>query len=242
MSLFVLLAAAAAGAAPVDPDPSWQCTARHYASLVSPSGTSAKWPVLKALPSHLRNKTAILLTTSGAYPGGRAHAMYIDAKAGNAYIEQSTGSVESAVFFGPLPKVACADPAATDIIDLAHFFMDTFAEDVNSGDRKALANRYSRRGTIFIGGESKEELGFDRLSREYATSWKPPATFRWQNLAFEKLGEQAILVTGGIARSDKAGSETSSQSYAVLLVKEDGELRIRMESGASPIRPRLGRR
>jgi len=242
MSLLVLLAAAAAGAAAVDPDPAWTCTARHYSSFVSPSGTSANWPVLKALPSHLRKKRAMLLNTPGGFAGGHAHVMYVDTKAGNAYIEQSAGTVDSVVIFGPLPKIACADPAATGILDLAHFFMDTYAEDVTSGDRKALADRYSRRGTIFIGGEWKEELTFDKLSSEYASSWKPPVTFRWQGLAFEKLGEQAVLVTGGVARSDKPGAETISHSYAALLVKEDGVLRIRMESGTSPVRPQLSRR
>ena len=242
MSLLILLAAAAIGSAPTDPDPAWRCTARHYGSFVSPSGTTAKWPVLKALPEHLRNKRSMLLNTSGAYAGGKAHVMYVDTKSGNAYIEQSAGTVDSVVFFGPLPKIACADPAATDILDLAHFFMDTYAEDVTAGDRKALVNRYSRRGTIFIGGEWKEELTFDKLSSEYAKSWKPPVTFRWQGLAYEKLGEQSVMVTGGVARSDQAGAETTSHSYAALLVKEDGELRIRMESGAPPARPQLSRR
>ncbi|KRB83255.1 hypothetical protein [Duganella sp. Root198D2] len=242
MNLFVLLAAAAVGAAPVDPDPAWRCTAQHYGAFVSPSGTAAKWPVLKALPGHLRNKRSMLLNTSGAYAGGKSHVMYVDTKAGKAYVEQSAGTPDSIVIFGPLAKVACADPAATDILDLAHFFMDTYADDVAAGDRKALANRYSRRGTIFIGGEWKEELTFDKLSSEYAKSWKPPATFRWQGLAYEKLGDQSVMVTGGVARSDQAGAETTSHSYAVLLVKEDGELRIRMESGAPPARPQLSRR
>lgn len=242
MSLLVLLAAAAAGSAPVDPDPAWRCTAQHYGAFVSPSGTAAKWPVLKALPERLRKKRSMLLNTAGAYAGGKSHVMYVDVKAGSAYVEQSAGTLDSIVIFGPLPKIACADPAATDILDLAHFFMDTYAEDLTAGDRKALANRYSRRGTIFIGGEWKEEIGFDKLSNEYAKSWKPPVTFRWQGLAFEKLGDQSVMVTGGVARSDQAGLETTSHSYAVLLVKEDGELRIRMESGAPPARPQLSRR
>ncbi len=241
MSLLVLLAAAAVASAPADPDPAWRCTAKHYGAFVSPSGSSAKWPVLKALPEHLRNKRSMLLNTSGAYAGGKSHVMYADTKSGTAYIEQSAGTLDSVVFFGPLPKIACVDPAATDILDLAHFFMDTYAEDVTAGDRKALVNRYSRRGTIFIGGEWKEELTFDKLSSEYAKGWKPPVTFRWQGLAFEKLGDQSVMVTGGVARSDQAGAETTSHSYAALLVKEDGELRIRMESGASPVRPQLSR-
>ena len=245
MSLLVLLTAAAVGAADVadaDPDPAWLCTGKHYGAFLSPSGTSAAWPVLKSLPAHLRGKRPILLTTSGAYAGGKSHVMYVDGKTGLAYIEQSAGTVDSIVIFGPLPKIPCSDPASTGILDLAQFFMNSYADDVNSGDRKALANRYSRRGTIFIGGEWKEEIAFDKLSREFATSWKPPIDLHWQGLAFEKLGDQAVMVTGGIARRDKPGSEWTSQSYAVLLVKEDGVLRIRMESGASPAKPELSRR
>ncbi|HEY0586775.1 MAG TPA: hypothetical protein VGD52_11620 [Pseudoduganella sp.] len=242
MSVLVLLAAAAVGSAPVDPDPAWRCALAHYGVFVSPSGASADWPVVKALPVHLRNKRSIAMNSPGAYAGGRTHVMYVDPMAGKAYIEQSAGTLDSVVVFGPLPRIACADPSATDILDLAHFFMNTYAEDVSEGDRKALANRYSRRGTIFIGGEWKEEISFDKLSREYAKSWKPPVTFRWQGLAYEKLGDQAVLVTGGVARGDKAGTETTSHSYAVLLVKEEGVLRIRMESGAPPVRPQLSRR
>lgn len=235
-------ARAADGSAPVDPDPAWRCTLAHYGAFVSPSGTSAKWPVAKELPAHLRNKRSMLMNTPGVYPGGRAHVMYVDARAGNAYIGQSAGTTDSVVLFGPLPRIACADPSATDILDLAHYFMNTYAEDVTDGDRKALANRYSRRGTIFIGGEWKEEISFDKLSIEYAKTWKAPLTFRWQGLAYEKLSDQSVLVTGGVARSDKPDTETTSHSYAVLLVKEDGVLRIRMESGAPPARPQLSRR
>ena len=244
MSYLVLLAAAAVGAtgADIDPDPAWLCTAKHYGAFVSPSGTSATWPVLKSLPEHLRGRRPILLATSGAYAGGKSHVMYVDSKTSEAYIEQAAGTLDSVVIFGPLPKFACSDPAATGILDLAQFFMNSYADDVSAGERKALANRYSRRGTIFIGGEWKEEVAFDKLSREYATSWKPPVTFRWQGLAFEKLGEEAVMITGGVARGDKAGAETFSHSYAVLLIKEDGVLRIRMESGASPVRPQLSKR
>ena len=230
--LAVVAAAAAAAAASADPDPAWRCTAMHYGAQVSPSGTTAKWPVLKALPEHMRGKKAMLLATSGPIAGGRAHVMYVDRKAGNAYIEQSAGTQASVVIFGPLPKVACKDPSTTSILDRAHFFMDTYAEDLAAGDRKAVAGRYSRQGAIFIGGEYKELLSFERLSTHYATAWKPPATFRWQNLGFEQLGEQAVMVTGGFARSDEAGAEPVSRSYAVILVMEDGELRIRMEDNA----------
>jgi len=246
MKVLAMLAAVAASAsaiaAEIDPDPAWRCTAKHYGAFLSPSGSSAKWPVLKSLPEHLRGKRSMLLTTSGAFAGGKAHVMYVDAKSANVYIEQSAGTPDTVVIFGPLPRIACADPTTTDILDLAHFFMDTYADDLTAGDRKALANRYSRRGAIFIGGELKEEVPFDKLSGEFAASWKPPVTFRWQGLAFEKLGDQAVMITGGVARSDKAGAETFSHSYAVLLVKEDGVLRIRMESGAPPVRPQLSKR
>jgi hypothetical protein len=229
VALMPVQAIAADPAASVDPDPAWRCTAAHYASFVSPSGTTAKWPVAKALPPHLRNKRFKLLATSGPVSGGRSHVMYVDRKARDVYIAQAAGTLASVVVFGPLPKIACKDPSETTILDLAHFFMDTYAEDVAAGERQAISNRYSRQGAIFIGGEYKELLSFEQLSNLYATAWKPPASFRWQDLGFEKLGEQTVLVTGGIAQSDKPGAEPISRSYAVILIMEDGELRIRME-------------
>jgi hypothetical protein len=226
----------AAAAAPVDPDPAWRCTGAHYAGFVSPSGTAAQWPVAKALPTHLRNKRTVLLNSPGAVAGGRSHVMYVDRKAGHAYIEQAAGTLASVVVFGPLPKVACKDPSETTILDLAHFFMDTYAEDVLAGDRNAVSNRYSRQGAIFVGGEYKELLSFESVASRYAAAWKPPASFRWQDLGFEKLGEQTVLVTGGIAQSDTPGAATVSRSYAAVLVMEDGELRIRMEDRIPPFK------
>ncbi len=224
----------AVGSAPADPDPAWRCTGAHYAQFVSPSGTTATWPVAKALPAQLRNRKSQLLSTPGALPGGRAHVMYVDRKAGKAYIEQSAGTPGTVMVFGPLPKIACKDPSSTTVLDLAHFFMDTYAEDIADGDRQAIARRYSRQGATFIGGEYKEQLSFETLSSRYAKAWKPPASFRWQDLGFEKLSEQSVMVTGGIAQSDKPGKEPVSRSYAAILVMEDGELRIRMEDRAPP--------
>jgi len=105
-----LLIAAAAGAAPAEPDPIWRCTATHYGTFVSPSGSRANWPTVPKLPEHLRATRHMLLSTPGILPGGRAHMMYIDTAAKVVYILQTSGPPDSEVVFGPLPAVPCPAP------------------------------------------------------------------------------------------------------------------------------------
>ena len=105
-----LLLAMAMTTAPADAQPIWHCTAEHYRTFVSPSGTTANWPLVAALPKQLADQRAMLLSTPGMLPGGMAYTMYVDAHAGKVYILQSGGTPNKQVVFGPLPSVAC--PAA----------------------------------------------------------------------------------------------------------------------------------
>ncbi len=109
MSISLLLAAAL-GAAPAEPDPLWRCTAAHYGSFVSPSGSRAPWPTVPKLPEHLRETRHFTLNSPGMVPGGRAHMMYVDQAARVVYIVQTSGPEETEVVFGPLPPVPCPEP------------------------------------------------------------------------------------------------------------------------------------
>ena len=106
-----LLLAAAASAAPSHPEPIWRCTAQHYSAQVSPSGTTAKWPVVAALPKQLRDEPTMLLASPGMVPGGQAHVMVVDAAANKVYIVQSGGTPNAQKVFGPLPAVDCTPGA-----------------------------------------------------------------------------------------------------------------------------------
>lgn len=110
----LLLLAAAATADPSLSQPIWRCTAQHYSAFVSPSGTTAKWPVVRELPKHLKDQSTMLLTTSGAFPGGKAHVMYVDLRASKVYVYQTAGTPGTEVVFGPLPPVACPAVPADD--------------------------------------------------------------------------------------------------------------------------------
>lgn len=102
-----LLLAAALGAAPVEPEPIWRCTAAHYSGFVSPSGTRAQWPTVPKLPAELRDTRHYTLNSPGMVPGGRAHMMYVDKAANVVYILQTSGGPDSEVVYGPLPPVEC---------------------------------------------------------------------------------------------------------------------------------------
>ena len=118
---------------------------------------------------------------------------------------------------------------AADLVARAQGFMQAYARDLAAGDRQAVARRYARRGAIFMSGGRKEELSFAQLAQDYASRWTPPASFQWQSLAYELVGEQSVLVTGGFSWATRAGAEPVAYGYAALLVVEDGELRIRLE-------------
>jgi hypothetical protein len=110
----LLFLAAAASVDPALSQPIWRCTAQHYSAFVSPSGTTAKWPVVRQLPKHLKDQSTMLLATSGALPGGKAHVMYIDPHAAKVYVLQTAGTPGTEVIFGPLPPVACPPAPADD--------------------------------------------------------------------------------------------------------------------------------
>jgi len=118
---------------------------------------------------------------------------------------------------------------AGDIAAQAANFMDAYAQDLVAGNRNAITNRYSRRGAIFLSGGKKEDVSFSQLADDYATAWKQPSSFQWQQLAYEPLGEQAILVTGGFLWAAKPNADPIAFTYAAILVVEAGELRIRFE-------------
>ena len=134
---------------------------------------------------------------------------------------------------------AAAEPARSasvgeaPVVTEARAFMADYARDLSAGDRAAVARRYDRRGAWRMGhGEKGYDLWVE-IARQYRENWPPPKSFAWRELSYEPLGPDAVVVLGlfdwGVSDEKSGGTKLLTYSYTGLLVRQDGELRIRME-------------
>ena len=130
---------------------------------------------------------------------------------------------------GGAPAAREAAPAEAPIVAEARAFMESYAVDLRSGDRAAIAARYDRRGAYRLGGGRKHHDSHAAIVANYATQWAPPAAFEWRDLSFEPAGPDAVIVAGTFLWTVKAGDAPLVYSYTGLLVRQDGVLRIRLE-------------
>lgn len=110
----------------------------------------------------------------------------------------------------------------------ARAFMDAYARDLRSGAREAIVARYDHRGSYRVGGGEKTLEPLDSIRAVYTGRWQPPAAFEWRDLSYEVLGDDAVMVVGRFEWTDRQG-RTFPYSYTGLLVRQDGEWRIRLE-------------
>ena len=110
----------------------------------------------------------------------------------------------------------------------AREFMSGYAEDLRHGRRQAIVERYDRRGAYRVGEGEKNLESWDLIRAAYMTQWTPPASFAWRDLSYEPVGNDAVIVIG-LFDWGLADGRRLAFSYTGLLVRQDGELRIRLE-------------
>ena len=111
----------------------------------------------------------------------------------------------------------------------AEAFMAAYARDLLAGNRAAIAARYDRRGAWRVGGGQKSFDRWPDIRDFYAgPDWSPPASFAWDDLSYEVIGPDAVVVAG-LFRWGIGGGRTIILSYTALLVRQGRELRIRLE-------------
>ena len=126
------------------------------------------------------------------------------------------------------PTPAAADTGA--VAAEAQAFMDAYARDLRSGDRAAIAARYYRGGAWFVGNGEKSFHTNAEIEAIYTgAQWSPPASFGWRDLSFEPLGPDAIVVVGLFDWGTGESEAPITVSYTGLLLRQGGELRIRLE-------------
>jgi len=139
----------------------------------------------------------------------------------------------------PAPHVNPApqpSPGAAALVIEAQAFMAAYANDLRAGERARIADRYDPRGAWFVGQGRKELVPPDSIRAMYQGSgWHPPVSFEWQDLSYEAVGPDAVVVAGRFLWGVSAERRLPF-SYTALLLRQDGRLRIRLEdeSGAPP--------
>ncbi len=133
----------------------------------------------------------------------------------------------------PMSVAARAEePAAAEEVPIvieARTFMAGYADDLIAGDRGAIVNRYDRTGSWRVGQGEKSFEVWDEVHRTYAEEWERPATFAWRDLSYEPLGPDAIVVVGLFDWGFGDSGPDITLSYTALLIRQEGELRIRLE-------------
>jgi hypothetical protein len=125
------------------------------------------------------------------------------------------------------------------VVTEARAFMASYAEALQSGDRAGIAGRYDRTGAYSLGNGRKSFESHARIVAQYAgAEWQPPWRFEWQDLSYEPIGRDAVVVAGRFAWTPREGAEPFIYSYTSLLRRQDGVLRIRLEDESTrPPRP-----
>lgn len=117
-----------------------------------------------------------------------------------------------------------------EVIEEARAFMESYARDLLTGDRAAIAARYDRTGAYRMGNGQKEFDPYEAIVAIYqGPAWSPPAAFEWRDLSFEVLGPDAVVVAGRFHWSLPGVATPILMSYTGLFRRQDGVLRIRLE-------------
>lgn len=119
----------------------------------------------------------------------------------------------------------------------ARAFMRSYGAELRAGDRAAIARRYHRGGAWRVGNGEKSFDSWAEIEAFYVGGrWTPLAGFKWRDLSYEPLGADAVVVVG-LFRWNPQRRAPVTVSYTGLLVRQDGELRIRLEDeSAAPAR------
>ena len=125
-------------------------------------------------------------------------------------------------------KTSAVDTVA--LLDEARTFMESYARDLRTGDRAAIAARYDRAGVFRVGMGQKSLQSRAQIAAEYAAStWHPPTSFAWRDISYEVLGPEAVLVVGQFDWGLQPPQPAIRFSYTAVLRRREGGLRIRLE-------------
>jgi hypothetical protein len=127
----------------------------------------------------------------------------------------------------PRPETTDGPPA--DLVASAGRFFDAYGEAVREGRTEALANFYAPSGAVRVLDGQRKRLTRSALDSMYRSGWQAPAFFAWENLEYDSLDTEQVLVTGFFRWQARGAPDTSRYTYAALLQAVDSGLVIRFE-------------
>lgn len=126
------------------------------------------------------------------------------------------------------PAVSPQAEAEPAITREARSMMEAYAAALRAGDRAAIAGLYDRGGAwLFWEGNGGFQT-HEAITRLYLEQWQAPAAFAWRDLVFIPTGADSITV-GGAFDWTSPGEAPQPAFYHGQLVRQDGQLRIRIE-------------
>lgn len=125
-----------------------------------------------------------------------------------------------------------SDPPTAQQVDLkaeaaAHY--EGYGQALANGQRTAIADFYHPEGALIVFNGDPQRQSRDVLRRRYEGAWTPPAWFAWEDLAFDSLAPDKVLVTGGFRWHSAGESDTTRFIYAAILVASDSGMGIVFE-------------
>lgn len=129
---------------------------------------------------------------------------------------------------GAAAQTAPEAVAEAAIVVEARAFMAAYARDLLAGDRAAIAARYDRQGAWMVHAGRSRFIAHDSIARRYAEDWDAPSAFEWRDLVFIPSSEDAVTVVGRFVWTS-AGEAPALIAYHGQFVRQDGQLRIRVE-------------
>lgn len=125
------------------------------------------------------------------------------------------------------PKINSSPDLTTEV----QSFMASYANDLRTPNRERIVQRYHSNGAYLVINGTKRFVAFDAIRERYLGKWQPPADFEWCDISVETISEDAAVVVAFFNWSTTEGTE--QYSYSALLLRQNEELRIRLEDEAS---------
>ena len=143
-----------------------------------------------------------------------------------------------AAFLILLAAPLAAQPAEPPVVAEARAFMAAYAQALQQGDRAGIAGRYDRTGAFHLGNGRKGFESYAAIQALYrGARWQPPYQFEWRDLSYEPVGPDAVVIAGQFLWTPRDGAAPLTYSYAALLRRQDGVLRIRLEDESTRPQP-----
>lgn len=104
-----------------------------------------------------------------------------------------------------------------------------WSDAIRAGDGPGILRVYSRRGVRLVNKGRVDQLAIRDLEAAYLSGEVESQDFNWEDMSFEVLSPNAVVATGTMVLKWRE-DEGVRGSEMVLLVREGGELRVRIEA------------